>query len=154
MRMTVAPPASVSPLSRLTRDEREQVFAILLAHLDPADLVPILAAFAGSRGDVTSLAPALQARAQAVILTRLPPGLNSMVVSATGIGLESDEVGLEHVLTDDEKAVGAFRHRVEQLARERRIPHWLALQRVREEGLSADEIAGLRDQVLRKHRPM
>lgn len=70
MSVSIAPPGSVSPLSRLTRDEREQVFAILIDRLDPADLVPILAAFAGSRGDVAGLSPALQARAQSVILPR------------------------------------------------------------------------------------
>jgi hypothetical protein len=154
MTPSVALPGAVSPLSRLTRDEREQVFAILIDYLDPADLVPVLAAFAGSRGDVAGLSPALQARVQAVILAALPPGLNVIVVSATGIGLESDEKNLESVLTDDEKDDVALRQRVEQIAHERRIPRWLALQRVREEGLDADQVIGRRTQALRKHRSM
>lgn len=131
---------ALSPLGSLDHDDREQVIIAITERLPRAHAVQLLAALAGTRDEVANLPLGIQEDALRAIVAALPAGRNAVVVSTLGIPTKTDVEYLDEVLTEQEMADPVFRRRVEEEARRRRIPRWLAASRLRWDELDMDAL--------------
>lgn len=139
--MAAPAPVALSPLGSLDHDEREQVIIAVTEALPRAAAAQLLAALAGTRDELATVPLGIQEEALHAVVAALPAGRNAIVVSTLGIPTKSDVAYLNEVLTAQEKADPVFRRRVEEEARRRRIPRWVAASRLRWNQLETDVLA-------------